>query len=143
MASLIVRSKITGFALFYIVFEVNFPRTSPRGTYIWSGDLTEGFFFCITGFGGLIFGGAYTWRGIDFVSRRLLKWISRIENGLKLRPTRYRTHGNKISTRLIQIIKRDEEGDFEVVYGRTCMTRLERSVRDHDLCVCIPRLLSY
>ena len=29
----------------------------------------------------------------------------------------------------------DEEGDFEVVYGRTCMTRLARSVRDHDWCV--------
>ena len=29
----------------------------------------------------------------------------------------------------------DEEGDFEVVYGRTCMTRSGRSVRDHDWCV--------
>ena len=57
-------------------------------------------------FGGLIFGGAYTWRGIDIVSRRLLKWISRTENELKLRPTtRYRTHSNQISTRLTQIMK--------------------------------------
>ena len=31
----------------------------------------------------------------------------------------------------------DEEGDFEVVYGRTCMTRSGRSVRDHDWCVWI------
>ena len=31
--------------------------------------------------------------GIDIVFRRLLQWIARIENGLKLRPTtRYRTH---------------------------------------------------
>ena len=33
------------------------------GAYIWRCDLTEGF-FCVTGLGGLIFGGAYTWRGL-------------------------------------------------------------------------------
>ena len=44
--------------------------------------------------------------GIDIVSRRLLQWIARIENGLKLRPTtRYRTYNKQISTRLIQITK--------------------------------------
>ena len=42
-ASPIVRTKFTVFALFYFVFEGNFPSTSPRG---------------------LIFGGAYTWRGL-------------------------------------------------------------------------------
>ena len=42
-ASLIVGSKFTVFALFYFVFEGNFPSTSPRGVYIWRGDLTEGF----------------------------------------------------------------------------------------------------
>ena len=42
-ASLIVGSKFTVFALFYFVFEGNFPSTSP-----W----------------GLIFGAAYTWRGL-------------------------------------------------------------------------------
>jgi len=61
-ASHIVGSKFTVFALFYFVFEGSFPSTSPRGAYIWRGDLTEG--FCVTGFGGLIFGGAYTWRGL-------------------------------------------------------------------------------
>ena len=35
--------EITVFALFYLVFEVNFPSTSPRGPYIWRGDLTEAF----------------------------------------------------------------------------------------------------
>ena len=45
-ASLIVGSKFTVFALFYFVFEGNFPIT-----YIWRGDLTEGFLF--TGLGGL------------------------------------------------------------------------------------------
>ena len=42
-ASLIVGSKFAVFALSYFVFEGNFPSTSP---------------------GGLIFGGAYTWRGL-------------------------------------------------------------------------------
>ena len=56
-ASLIVRSKFTVFALFYFVFEGNFPSTSPRGAYIWRGHLTEG--FLRHQFGGLIFGGAY------------------------------------------------------------------------------------
>ena len=62
-ASLIVGRKFTVFALFYFVFEGNFPSTSPRGAYIWRGDLTEGF-FCVTDLGGLcleglIHGGAY------------------------------------------------------------------------------------
>ena len=56
-ASLIVGSKFTVFALYYFVFEVNFPSTSARGAYIWRGDLTEG--FLRYRFGGLIFGGAY------------------------------------------------------------------------------------
>ena len=56
-ASLIVGSKFTVFALFYFVFEGNFPSTSPRGAYIWRGDLTEGFFSLFVW--GLIVGGAY------------------------------------------------------------------------------------
>ena len=54
-ASLIVGSKFTVFALFYFVFEGNFPSTSPRGAYIWRDDLTEGF---------LQVCGAYIWRGL-------------------------------------------------------------------------------
>ena len=61
-ASLIVGRKFTVLALFYFVFEGNFLSTSPRGAYIWRGDLTEG--FLRYGFGGLIFGRAYTWRGL-------------------------------------------------------------------------------
>ena len=57
-ASLIFGGKFTVFALFYFVFEGNFSSTIPRGTYIWRGDLTEG--FLRYRFGGLIFGGAYT-----------------------------------------------------------------------------------
>ena len=58
-ASLIVGSKFTVFALFYFVFEGNFPSASPRGAYIWRGDLTEGFLrYRIGGLSleGLIFG---------------------------------------------------------------------------------------
>ena len=56
-ASLIVGSKFTVFALFYFVFEGNFLSTSPRGAYIWRGELAEG--FMRYWFGGLIHGGAY------------------------------------------------------------------------------------
>ena len=61
-ASLIVGGKLTVFALFYFVFEGNFPSTSPHEAYIWKGNLTEG--FLRYRFGGLIFGGAYTWRSL-------------------------------------------------------------------------------
>ena len=60
--AVIVGSKFTVFALFYLVFEGNFPSTSPRGAYIGRGDLTEG--LLRYRFGGLIFGGAYTWWGV-------------------------------------------------------------------------------
>ena len=61
-ASLIVESKFTVFPLIYFVFEGNFSSTSARGSYIWWGDLTES--ILRYRFGGLIFGGAYTWRGL-------------------------------------------------------------------------------
>ena len=56
-ASLITGSKFTIFALFYFVFDDNFPSTSPRGAYIWRGVLVEGF-LCYW-FWGLIHEGAY------------------------------------------------------------------------------------
>ena len=53
--------------LFYFVFEGNFQvQASPPGgvgAYIQRGDLTEG--FLRYEFGGFIFGGAYTWRGLS------------------------------------------------------------------------------
>ena len=52
-ASLIVGSKFTVFGLFNFVFEGNFQ--------FWRGDLRKG--FLRYHFGGLIFGGAYIWRG--------------------------------------------------------------------------------
>ena len=60
--SLVAGSKFTVFALFYFVFEGTFASTSPRGVYIWRGNLTEGFFALPVW--GDIFVGAYTWRGL-------------------------------------------------------------------------------
>ena len=61
--NLIAGSKFTVFALFYFVFEGNIPSRSPWGAYIRRGDFTEGF-FALPVWGGVIFGGAYTWRGL-------------------------------------------------------------------------------
>ena len=62
-ASLKVGSKFTVLALFYFVFEgMQFPSTSLWEAYIWRGDLTEG--FLRYELGGLLFGAAYTWRGL-------------------------------------------------------------------------------
>ena len=62
-ASLIVGSEFTVFALFYFVFEGNFPSASSWGAHIWRGDLMVQVFLRYR-FGGLIFRGAYTWRGL-------------------------------------------------------------------------------
>ena len=78
-ASLIVASKFTVFALFYFVFRSNFPSTSPRGAYIWRGDLTEGF-LCYR-FGELIFGETCIWRGLfsEFYSINIFSLLSLIQ----------------------------------------------------------------
>ena len=70
-ANLIVGSKFTIFSLFYVVFEGNFPSTSPWGAYIWRGDLTEG--FLRYRFGGLIFGGTYFRNFTVFVILRIAR----------------------------------------------------------------------
>ena len=81
-SSHIVGSKFTVFALFYFVFEGNFPSTSPRGAYIWRGNLTEGFLrYRIE---GLIFGGAYTWRGLFSEFYGTMFWHSAAICGLSL-----------------------------------------------------------
>ena len=54
--------KFTIFALSYFVFEGEFQVQATRGAYIRRGDLTEG--FLRYDFGRLIFGRAYTWRGL-------------------------------------------------------------------------------
>ena len=77
-AILIVGSKFTVLVLFYFVFESNFPSTSPRGAYIGRGDLTEGFLGYR--FRGLIFGGAYTRKGLfsEFYGMSSTKKVGRI-----------------------------------------------------------------
>ena len=76
--SLIVKRKFNVFALFYFVFEGNFQVQAPTGAYIWRGDLTEG--FLRYEFGGLIFGGAYTWRGLfsEFYGILILPVLSKV-----------------------------------------------------------------
>ena len=59
----IIGSKFPVFALFYFVFEGNFPSTSPGGGLYLEGRFNGGF-FCVTCLGGsylegLIHGGAY------------------------------------------------------------------------------------
>ena len=56
------RKSVTILALFYFVFEGKFQVQAPRRTYIRRGDLKED--FLLYDFRGLIFGGAYTWRGL-------------------------------------------------------------------------------
>ena len=57
LALYIVEGKFTVFALFYFVFEDNFPNIRPRGAYTWRGDFNGGFF-------ALPVWGAYTWRAL-------------------------------------------------------------------------------
>ena len=56
-ASLIVGRKFTVFALFYFVFEGNFPSTSPPGGLYLEGRFNGGF-------SALRVWGAYIWRGL-------------------------------------------------------------------------------
>ena len=78
----IIRSKFTIFALFYFVFEDNFRSTSPQGAYTWRGDLTEG--FLRYEFGGLVFGGSYTWRGLFSGFYSILMRFPRMKHGIKI-----------------------------------------------------------
>ena len=62
-ASLVVGSKCTIFALFYFVFEGNFPSKSPPGGLYFGGAILRRV-FCVTSLGGLylegrMHGGAY------------------------------------------------------------------------------------
>ena len=57
-ASLIFGKKFTVIPCFTLYYRTIFKYKPPRGTYIWKGDLTEG--FLRYELGGLIFGGAYT-----------------------------------------------------------------------------------
>ena len=62
--ALLLEVNLPFFALFYFVFEGNFPSTSPRGGLYLEGRFNGGFFALPVWGGGLIFGGAYTLRGL-------------------------------------------------------------------------------
>ena len=57
-----VGRKFTVFALLYLRAISMYKPGGGGRAYIWRGDLTEG--FLRYEFRGLIFGGAYTWRGL-------------------------------------------------------------------------------
>ena len=50
------------FLLCFTLYLRAISKYKPPGAYIWRGDLTEG--FLRYEFWGLVFGGAYTWRGL-------------------------------------------------------------------------------
>ena len=55
--------KFTVFLCFTLYLKaISKYKAPPRGAYVGRGDFTEG--FLRYEFGGLIFGGAYTWRGL-------------------------------------------------------------------------------
>ena len=54
--------EIYHFCIVLLCIQGQIPSTSPPGTYIRRGDLREG--FLRYDFGGLIFGGAFTWKGL-------------------------------------------------------------------------------
>ena len=93
-ASLIVGSKFTVFALFYFVLEGNFPSISPRGAYIWRGDLTE--VFCVTGLGGLYLEGLVHGGGLfsEFYGRSAADHLY-ITTG-------FRSHTKKLNLRVLR-----------------------------------------
>ena len=62
LGQLVAGRKFTLFALFYFVFEGKFQVQAPRRAYVRKGYLTEG--FLRYDYGGFIFGGDYTWRGL-------------------------------------------------------------------------------
>ena len=89
--------------------------------------------------------------GTDNVSRRLWQWIASHQkmdwnlgqlSGHTVNKIPEHTRPGHTATRYVQDwIRSDsesaEEGHFEVVYCRTCMTISGRSIRDHDWCVWI------
>ena len=90
LGQLVVGRKFTIFC-FVLLFESKFHVQAPRGAYIRRGDLTEG--FLRYDFEGLIFGRAYTWRGlllefynilhINLCYRKLIKKCANVQlNGI-------------------------------------------------------------
>ena len=79
--------KFTIFALFYFVFEGKFQVQATRGAFIRRGDLTE--VFLRYDFEGLIFGGAYTWRGLFSEFYGTFLWIQKCDE-IKVNSKKYK-----------------------------------------------------
>ena len=77
--------------------------------------------------------------GIDNISRRCCNGLQGLKTDWNL--GQQQDTGHTVTRKVHDWFRSDnesaEEGDFEVVYGRTCKTMSERSVRDHDWCVWI------
>ena len=78
-ASLIVGREFTVFALFYFVFEGNFPSTSPRGGLYLEG-LFNGRFFALPVWGTYIWRGLYMEGFIFGILRQLILLVYQINN---------------------------------------------------------------
>ena len=68
---------------------------APGGTYIWWGDLTEG--FLRYRLGGLIFGGAYTWRGL-FSEFYGILYVKQCKEVIDVREDAAQTKDNTLNT---------------------------------------------
>ena len=80
-ASLIVESKFTVLLCFTLYLRAIFQVQGPGGgAYIWRGDLTE--VFLRYRVGGLLFGGADTWRGLFSEFYSSFTFFSSIRNAL-------------------------------------------------------------
>ena len=67
--------EIYHFCFVLLCIRGQIPSTSPPGAYIRRGDLTEG--LLRYDFGGLIFGGACTWRGLFSEFYGMLEFIGK------------------------------------------------------------------
>ena len=96
-ASHMVGSKFTVFALFYLVFDGNFPSTSPQGAYYLEGRFNGGFFALQE---GLIHGGMQNFTVI------LQKKFKKCEDFLTLHMY-YFYHKNILKARVICCLTRN------------------------------------
>ena len=99
-ASLIVGSKFTVSALYYFVFEGNFPSTSPPGGFYLEGRF-NGWFFCVTGLGGLYLEGLIIVEGLIFGGAYFLNFTVKVKS-LKSNNTKINVWGIKIEIRVFK-----------------------------------------
>ena len=110
-ASLIVGSEFTVFALFYFLFEGNFPSTSPRGGLYLDGLFNGGFF-------ALPVWGTYIWRGLVHGGPYFRNFTGKLHNdGFNtyrdmMCSTKYETTALEIQTRDIRFLPPQERASY-------------------------------